>query len=339
VTTAALHRVDFSPAPDPFYREVPLPHVVELPVLGVRTSFSTNSVYVRDLIEETFGAWRDLPPGEAYSTERVNVSLVVHDGEETGDPAPLTFRLPDEERMLVHSTGSVGTADVARRAAVAYITPALAAQRNHFRYGFIEALTFVLLTPLDRQPVHAAAVRRDGPALLLAAPSGTGKSTLAFAAHRAGMAVLSEDAVYVQLTPGVRVWGRPGPVFLHPDADRWFGPIGPSSSIARANGREKMATFPSSNHARPLFADGAGVCLLQRGETARLERISPNDAATAMLASLEEGFTRFRATIGPAFLALAQGGAWRLTMPPAPVECVPLLERAFDEMAEEGLRY
>ena len=170
--TTAIHRVDFSPAPDPFYRHVELPHVMELPVFGIRTVFSTNSAYVRDLIDETFGAWRALPASE-QGDERVSVSLVVHEGEESADPAPLTFRLPDDDRMLVHSTGSVGTADPMRRLAVAYVTPALAAQREHFRYGIIESLTFVLLTPLDRQPVHAAALTRGGPARLLAAPSGT----------------------------------------------------------------------------------------------------------------------------------------------------------------------
>ena len=145
--------------------------------------------------------------------------------------------------------------------------------------------------------------------------------------------MLSEDSVYVQLTPRVRVWGRPGPVYLSPDSERWFGPVDPGSRASAASGREKVATSIAQNGAAPLYADGAGVCLLRRGDAPRLDRITPDEAAAAMVESLEGGFARFRESIGDAFLAVAQGGAWRLTMPPAPELCVPLVESALRELS------
>ena len=47
-------------------------------------------------------------------------------------------------------------------------------------------MTLLLVARQDRQPVHAAMVAGGSAALLLAGPTGVGKSTLAYAAHRAG---------------------------------------------------------------------------------------------------------------------------------------------------------
>src|SRR5207247_887165 len=86
-------------------------------------------------------------------------------------------RMPDADRVIVHTPGSLGIADTRRQEATAYITPALLADRAQVQYSMIEGLTLVLVTACDRYPVHAAAIARGGGALLLAGPPGTGERT------------------------------------------------------------------------------------------------------------------------------------------------------------------
>lgn len=66
-------------------------------------------------------------------------------------------------------------------------------------------------------PLHAAAVEIDGHAVLLAAPGGWGKTTLAAACHQAGHRILSEDLTCVRVEPGPAV--IPGPAMLRPRPD------------------------------------------------------------------------------------------------------------------------
>ena len=73
-------------------------------------------------------------------------------------------------------------------------------------------LTISLMELLERRgrySLHAACLARDGHGVLLAGPTGAGKSTLAFALARAGMAFLSDDVVFLDhhVAGGVRVLG------------------------------------------------------------------------------------------------------------------------------------
>src|SRR2546426_4798193 len=203
--------IQFDRSPDVLYHGVALRHVVELPVLGVPVRFESNSAAAIDVVEDAFGMWRALRTSpELIAPLSLRVRLIVHDGDEGGAPhAPVTCRMPDADRVVVHTPGSVGIADSGRGEAIAYVTPALLADRAHVRYGVIEGLTLTLVTSRDRYPVHAAAIARGPVALLLAGPPGTGKSTLAYQAHRHGLRGVSDDAAYVQLEPGVRLWGIP----------------------------------------------------------------------------------------------------------------------------------
>src|SRR4029079_16036214 len=157
------------------------------------------------------------------SAERIRVRFIVHEGRETGAVhAPLTYRMPAPGRRIIMTAGSVAVAELDRRDGYGYVTPELVGERAHFRYGMIEALTFMLASDLDRHPLHAAVVVRNGSALLLHGASGTGKSTLAYAAARAGLRSLSEEVVYLQLEPEFRVWGLPGRLHLPGDAPARF---------------------------------------------------------------------------------------------------------------------
>ena len=53
--------VDFTPPTDSLLRNPRLDHAVEIPLFGIAVRFETNSAYVRDLVDDTFGAWRARP--------------------------------------------------------------------------------------------------------------------------------------------------------------------------------------------------------------------------------------------------------------------------------------
>ena len=334
-------RVEFERAAGPLSRDVVLRHVVELPVVGIPVRFETNSRTVLDAVEESFGRWRPIAARtDLLSPERVRIRLIVHEGDErTTGRVPLTHRVLYPEYIVILSSGSVAIAHLPLREGLAYVTPQLAADRAHFRDSIVDALTFSLVSHLDRVQVHAAAVVRNGVALLLAGRTGTGKSTLAYAAAKAGLHPLSDDMVFVQLTPRIRVWGMPGHVHLLESAREHFPELANTAASVLASGKQKMVVDVGGapGAAEPPVVERAGVCLLRRrGGAASLERLASGDVQSALLADLEGGFNFFRETIGPRLAALCDGTGWRLNLSGNPADAVPYLQVMLDELEARG---
>ena len=334
----------FDPSPDVLYHGVPLRHVMELPVLGIPVRFESNSAAALDVVETAFGIWRGLRTNpDLIASQGVRVRLIVHEGDErngggAASHAPVTCRMPDTDRVIVHTPGSFGIADTRRHEATAYITPALLADRAHVQCSMIEGLTLTLVTACDRYPVHAAAIARGGVALLLAGPPGTGKSTLAYQAHRHGLRVLSDDVVYVQLDPEFRVWGLPGRVRLLATAVSRFPELAGRSPTLLANGDEKLVVqcageWPAATAPAPV-ATRAGVCLLERTEGATTVSKAPASAAEVR-AFLKDGLglsrARFGASLDDALRRLAGAGGWRVSLSANPADAMPM----FDDMLAE----
>ncbi|HEU4884077.1 MAG TPA: hypothetical protein VFT45_17580 [Longimicrobium sp.] len=304
---------------------------VTYPVLGVPVRYHSNSPEVLDVAEEAFGRWRGAPlAAEWIGVPPVTVRIHLRPGPELpGPPANIGTRIREPGGLSLRSPGVRAYADIGRRRAGARITTGMLKQRAHFRYAVLEALTLWIVTGLDRQPIHAAAVVRGGTALLLAGPSGVGKSTLTYAALRAGLGVLSEDCVFLQEAPVPRVWGLPGFVHLHPDAVRWFPELQGTSALVRNNGDLKLAV---RSEGPVVGVARAGICLLARGPRPGLERLPPAEVERAFVEKLEDGFDRFAGSIGPRVRRLAEHGGWRLTLPPSAPDAVPELVRMLDAL-------
>jgi hypothetical protein len=315
--------VDFTPTADPLLRNVRLSHCAEIAVLGIVTRFETNSAYVLSLIEECFAGWRSV---HVEGAEPVSVRIVVHEGREEADPAARHISTPDG-RLLVHTQGSLAVVDPMRRESIAYVTTALVRERTQFRVSLVEAITFALLAAFDRHPVHAAALVRNGRALLLAGPSGTGKSTLAYLAHTEGIEVLSDDRVWVQSDPHLRVWGRTESVALRHEALIRF----PDAAVqADHEGGKRIVATPSTSSSAP-FADQATVCVLARGALAGLERLTATDVKRHLTDQMAPGFDRFPQREQAVLAALTVRGGWRLTLSDDPREAWPFMLRMLDD--------
>jgi hypothetical protein len=335
VAQASPPVVDFVPTPDMLLRNPQLVHSVDLPVLGLATRFETNSRYVHDLVVETFGSWRCLAREAVHvSSDGLRVRIVVHAGDESGtDHASVRYFCPDATREILHSPGSVGISDPLRGESVVYVTTALASDLAHFRHMVLEGMTLGLLSHFDRHPIHAAAIARGGRALLLAAPSGTGKSTLAYTAHSAGFDVLADDHVWVQLTPALRIWGWPGRVLLPPDVAATFHNVAGPVATSNDNGTYKLAySVDAADDVARHVADRAVVCILERRRAnATLERLTPAALVNALAQQLTSGFDLFPERHDTVVRALTADGGWRLTLSDDPREALPLLRRMLDE--------
>lgn len=326
-----------NPPPTPAPPPAAAARALTLPVMGIPVVFRSPSAEVLSIAEEAFGAWRALP--EAYTAgSPVHVDVRVVEGDEGRGRPPIDVRVLGGGRLALRTPGSRGAADAARGRASARVTPALLADRAHVRYGVLECLALWLVTHRDRQPLHAAALVRGPAALLLAGRSGVGKSTLVYAAMRAGMRVLAEDCVFLEDGDGVRVWGMPGFVHPMPDAARWFPELAAMRPALRANGKTKLAVDvrAAGSAAEPRPLRRAGICLLSRGGAPGLEPLDGDAAAAALTGAPEPGFDLFADTVGAPLRRLVGHGGWRLTLPPSPVDAVPFLHRMFDALEAGG---
>jgi hypothetical protein len=316
-----------TPAPDdPLLRHVALPHEVIVPVLGIPVRFRSNSPAALTAVHESFGRWVAAPgPDDPPRAPQVDIRIILHPGTEArATDAPVTARMPDDQRVLLQTAGSVALVDLRRGDAVIYATAALLADLEHFRYSMFEGPTLVLVAARDRLPVHAAMIARAGRVVVLVGPSGRGKSTLAYAARRRGWRVLADDAVYVQTSPALRVWGRPGHLYLPDDAGAWFAELEGRSPTLLANGKLKfvMDTGP----AEPAVS-GPTICVLERGAVAGAEPIGPAELTTALLAELAPSHELYGDAPVQVTRLLARDGGWRLTVAADPVKALPLLEQ------------
>lgn len=318
--------------PDPLYRNVVFHERTTIPVLGVPVEFATNDATVLAAVEDNFGMWRRLDRHPAFvSGNEISVRLILHEGDERGDGrVAVSYRMPDAERVLVHTPGSLGVADIRRGEAIVYVTSSLLEDCDHFRNAVLDALTLTLVTTRDRLPVHAAMVRRGDKALILAGPSGVGKSSLAYTAVDSGWELLTDDACYVQLDPEFRLWGNPGRTYLPADTAAKFPALSGREPERLANGKLKIPVDLERQPAAalPPVVTDVVICLLSRAHgPVGLGRATPEELASALSDELGVAHDLYDTTKKLALERLTANGGWRLTLSADPQEALLHLEQ------------
>jgi len=251
---------------------------------------------------------------------RTGARLDVHlafDAALTGtDHVAITAR---DHVLLLDGAGAIGVADAWQGTAQASLSLDYLHGPDLLREQVIEPLVLFLAGHAGRTPLHAAGILVEGLAILLAGPSGSGKSCLALAAQDAGLAVLSDDIVYVQHQPDFVVWGAPQPIHVFAaDAGAHHG------AVRLRNGKHKLGVALRTHFAGP--AHRVAWCRLVRGDAPRLKPIGRANALTDF-ADPEPGFDLFAADIRRAGERLVGHGGWELTLGDDPTAAIQLLRR------------
>lgn len=324
-----------SPSTDPLYQRVKLDHSVQIPVIGVPVTFLSNQVEGIAAAEESFGFWRT--PGLASgSPHELQVRIIIHPGDEGGRASvPITWRMGGPRLVVAHTPGSMGVSDLANPQVTIYATETLLADRLHFCHGMLEALVLTVVNTLDRTPLHAAALVRRGTVLLLSGGSGAGKSTVVYAAVRAGFELVADDAVYVQRSPATAIWGGGTRVCLLPDTRRHFPELGEVHPSVLANGKTKMVVpvAPDRRASVPVSATRLVVVLLERGSgPVDMSQAHAGEVISSLTADLQVTHALFGEAQDALVRWLANRPAWRLRLSDNPLEAVPLLETLADRL-------
>lgn len=223
-------------------------------------------------------------------------------------------------RLTLRGAGLSGWAEAGEGRAEGLASARLAGDPVALAGALTDTLLLFLLTRRDRTPVHAAGLLVDGTALVLAGPSGSGKSTLALAAMERGVPILSDDTLYIQLQPALRVWGFRRPLHVFPrDAPRF-------TQGERLRGGKLKAIVPLAPAALtgPLAARRAIPLLLERGEALGLRRLDAAETEAGLM-RLDAGFDLLPRESATVARALAGAGGWRLTLSRDPRAAIDFL--------------
>ena len=307
-------------------------HDVTVALAGVALRVRSTSAAVAD----AFAARYDAADASALGGPTCEMAVTVtRDGPDPDDSLRVDWRFPDASHSVVAGPGFTAAADLDAGVATVSLHQRLVDGHPLFRRTILEGIPLHLITRKDRHPVHAAAVRAGDAVLLLHGPSGTGKSTLAYVAYRAGLDVLADDSSRVQLKPTLRVWGEGRTSYLHllPRARDEFAELRTLEPGWLSAGGETKLSVKIQLRERDLFATRARVCLLTRGAGGITRHVVDADAIRRALLGAPE----VEADLAPAQRvraadALSVNGGWRLNLTSNPMDAVPQLREMLAEL-------
>lgn len=289
-------------------------------LLAVPLSIACEDETALARIEDLCRRWQS--PGSDDGALGLQLEVEVGEPARAEGPISLSVR---HARLQLSGSEAQGWSD-ARSGLAKCVVARNWVDSHRFLDEVIEPLLLFLLSHEDRTPIHASACMIGGMAMILAGPSGSGKSCLAHAARQAGLPVLSDDTVHVQLRPQLRLWGLPRPIHLYPgDAPDEDGPL------RWRNGKLKRSI--ASADCRPLMARRAVLCLLERGDAVALEIHEPH-AASPPLPDLEPGFDLLATQSREAYAALSARGYARLTLGTDPAQAIAVLRSHAGALAQ-----
>ncbi|MGD0829756.1 MAG: hypothetical protein ABR907_02355 [Terracidiphilus sp.] len=203
------------------YEHNPAEYSRTLGLAGRAFSFNTNSFRILDLAGAFFSP---RPDEKSHRLEAVITLLVRNRRGVTGVTS--NFPLFRGRNEFVHADygldGSVWF-DLKAREVVGALSDQIIADEGFFRRAVLAVIAGILAPSLGVIVLHAGCVVREGKAILLAAPSGVGKSTLSLSLATRGWSLLSDDWSFVaDVANGLIVWGMQTTIKLLPDAALHF---------------------------------------------------------------------------------------------------------------------
>ena len=203
---------------DPLQRTIELAHRTVLFPLGFPLALRSNDARILSAARESWGRFE-----QRFEASPLDLRIVVSaDGTGELPPQP-SFRAQGSLTAIVSDRFNFATFDSSRGLGFAWVQESVAADSAFFRWWFLEAMVYYLLTEQHLTPIHAGCVAKAGRGVLLLGDSGAGKSTLAFGCARLGWTFVSDDAVWMlRGRSGRRVLGLPQHVRLRASCAELF---------------------------------------------------------------------------------------------------------------------
>lgn len=289
-------------------------NLLNLLPLGIPTLIIADDPQLVAAAGAAYAYWSVEAP---YPEPRIELRLEIGDASPSADVS-LDIRV-EGSCLQLRGKGAEGMADAATLKARATVARALVDDLARFT-EVIDTLLLFLLARDGRTPVHASGFILGELAILLAGPSGSGKSALALAAAKRGLAILSDDMLFVQREPSFALWGFPRPMHL------FLEDAPPGDHRQRLRNEKLKAAVPLE--APALKAERSILILLDHGEELGIRPV-PAAWAIDQLMRLDAGFDLLEDESRAALEALASTGAWQLTLSRDPDAAIDLIVRRF----------
>ncbi len=266
-------------------------YVTTLGLAGHSCSLQTDSMRLMEVASAFF------PPCQAREAAAAHAAITLLSGCRRGaSPSRCNFPIFRGRNEFVHADyGSQGSVwfDLKAREVTGVLSDGLLADEAYLRRAVLAVIAGVLSPSLGVIALHAGCVVRDGKAILLAAPSGVGKSTLALTLAVRGWSLLSDDWTFVSdASNGLSVWGMQSSIKLLPDARLYFPELSALYPAISLNGELSFEIDPWSVFGvdRAIDATPFGIVILERAveHGAHFFHVSRSSEEETMQALLEE---------------------------------------------------
>jgi hypothetical protein len=284
----------------------------DITVFGVRVKFEADDARLLNVAIAQFSH-----SGRADCSvdgQSVSVTLAIRDGEfpvVQGASIEGSRLAIASDRIAAYADGSAGEGRCTCHSEEVD-TPAAAEAIN--------TVVLFLVAHAGRIPVHASAFMLRETAIVLAGRSGSGKSSLAYAADRKGLSVLSDDTLYVQTEPQLRIWALPTAIHM-------LDISAPDGGAMRFRSGRWKHVLPIQRWAH--VAERSVLCVLDRGDAIGLAPMHDEEAVNVLTRSPEPGYEFYGPRSATAIRALTHGGCWKLTLSQDPDSAIDALLQNF----------
>lgn len=234
--------------------QVDLPLRARFFPLGFSLDLFTNSNAVIAAAERS---WESFRAQQGEPALELRIAVLDDDGTHPLPPAPLYSQQWDTWLCVADANNFV-MCDPNSGRSFGSVTQSVVRSSLYFRYHFLEAAAMWMISTRTA-PVHAACVSVRNFGMLLCGDSGAGKSSLAYAAARAGWTYVTDDASYLLLNDfNRRVVGNSHSVRFRDSAVQLFPELEGRHVTPRAAGKPSIEV-PTSELPALATADSAIV--------------------------------------------------------------------------------